>query len=77
LAQDEERNLEYQDDLDDNVDVVVDDADEDGSGSPAKPWNSNNNRGYRDEFTDNDSDVFNDGDGAENDVYGLHSHVQD
>ena len=32
---------------------------------------------YRDEFTDNDSDVFGDGDGDDSDAYGLHSHVRE
>lgn len=31
---------------------------------------------YRDEFTDNDSDVFGDGDGDDTEIYGLHSHVR-
>lgn len=32
-------------------------------------------RGYKDEFTDNDSDVFEDGDGGDDEVFGLHRHV--
>lgn len=57
------------------MDVVVDDPDDDGSGSSTKPWKSNSKSDYRDEFTDNESDIFADGDGSE-DVYGLHSHVR-
>lgn len=30
---------------------------------------------YKDEFTDNDSDVFQDGDGGDDEAFGLHRHA--
>ncbi|KAL4948070.1 hypothetical protein BDW69DRAFT_177135 [Aspergillus filifer] len=67
LARDEEERIGFNDFDDDNVDLDIDD---DGrlprrSKSP-----------YRDEFTDNESDIFRDGDGTDGETYTLHSHVR-
>lgn len=74
LARDEEERLGFHDFDDDNVDLVIDDE----SGSEHSPLRRNNGQygSYRDEFTDNDSDVFKDGDGTDNEAYSLHTHVQ-
>ncbi|KAF9891994.1 Tlg2-vesicle protein [Aspergillus nanangensis] len=66
LARDEEERIGFHDFDDDNVDLVIDDE----SGSDNSP------KRYQDEFTDNDSDVFRDGDGTEGETYTLHTHVQ-
>lgn len=67
LARDEEEQLGFHDIDEDNIDLVVegDDLNE-----------PHGNKQYRDEFTDNDSDVFGDGDGDDPETYGLHSHVR-
>jgi hypothetical protein len=65
LARDEEAQLGLYDE--DNIDINVE-GDE--------LTESRGNRSYRDEFTDNDSDVFDDGDDDESDTYGLHTHVR-
>ncbi|KAL4941552.1 hypothetical protein BDV06DRAFT_178905 [Aspergillus oleicola] len=67
LARDEEERIGFNDFDDDNVDLDIDD---DGrfprrSKSP-----------YRDEFTDNESDIFRDGDGPDGETYTLHTHVR-
>ncbi|EED17797.1 conserved hypothetical protein [Talaromyces stipitatus ATCC 10500] len=64
LARDEEAQLGLYDE--DNIDIDVGD----------ELAEARRNRSYRDEFTDNDSDVFDDGDGDESDTYGLHTHVR-
>ncbi|KAL1966691.1 hypothetical protein VTN77DRAFT_3888 [Rasamsonia byssochlamydoides] len=75
LARDEEGHMDFDED---NIDIVVegdDDNDEDTS-SGKRPYNQNNKAAsYRDKFTDNDSDVFRDGDG-DTETYGLHTHVR-
>lgn len=67
LAEDEEARLGLYDE--DNIDIEID-GDE--------MQRARRNRSYRDEFTDNDSDIFDDGDGDgdESDTYGLHRHVR-
>ncbi|GAE00060.1 hypothetical protein NFIA_103340 [Paecilomyces variotii No. 5] len=73
LARDEEEEIGFHDDLDDdNVDLVVDDSDNENSPRLQKHGQRSP---YRDEFTDNDSDVFGVGDGDENEIYGLHTHT--
>jgi hypothetical protein len=68
LARDEEERIGFTDD-DDNVDLVLgDDSDSDQPG-----WKNSNRRSYHDEFTDNDSDGFAEGNGE---TYGLHTHVR-
>jgi hypothetical protein len=77
LAEDEERNLEQQNDLDDNIDLAVDDTDDnDTTSSSNKSWDANAKRPYRDSFTDNESDVFAEGDGPDTEAFGLHSHIR-
>lgn len=68
LARDEEEQLGFHDIDEDNIDLVVEGDD---IGEPR------GNKQYRDEFTDNDSDVFDDGDGEDSEVYGLHSHIRE
>ncbi|KAB8236212.1 Tlg2-vesicle protein [Aspergillus alliaceus] len=71
LARDEEERLGFHDFDDDNVDLAIDDE----SGGERSPKRLP--RGpYRDEFTDNDSDIFKDGDGGEGEIYGLHTHLR-
>lgn len=68
LARDEEERAGFHDFDDDNVDIVIaDDSDSDRS-------NPKKTSPYHDEFTDNDSDVFRDGDGSAGETYQLHSH---
>ncbi|KAJ5172977.1 hypothetical protein N7492_005570 [Penicillium capsulatum] len=67
LARDEEERIGFKDLDDDNVDLVLEDSDNERSG----PWRKNQ-RTYRDEFTDNDSDEY---PGDADESYGLHSHV--
>lgn len=67
IARDEDEQLGFQDLDEDNVDLVVEGDDDGGPHRGAS---------YRDEFTDNDSDVFEDGDGDDAEIYGLHSHVR-
>jgi hypothetical protein len=77
LAHDEEERMGFDDDIDeDNIDLVVE-RDDDGSSGDGlrKPYN-HSTRSYRDEFTDNDSDIFRDGDEDDTETYGLHSHVR-
>lgn len=62
LASDEEAQLGFYDEDNIDIDVEGDDLTETRGG-----------RSYRDEFTDNDSDVF---DGDESDTYGMHTHVR-
>ncbi|PWY80708.1 Golgi apparatus membrane protein tvp38 [Aspergillus heteromorphus CBS 117.55] len=69
LARDEEERIGFTDVDDDHVDLAMDDE----SGSEMSP---SRNKQYRDEFTDNDSDVFRDGDEEDEETYTLHSHVR-
>ncbi|PGH20712.1 hypothetical protein AJ80_03472 [Polytolypa hystricis UAMH7299] len=63
LARDEEERIGFRDD-----DITVDVDDDRLAIDPI---------GYRDEFTDNDSDVFESGDGEDpNEAYSLHRHVE-
>ncbi|RJE23656.1 hypothetical protein PHISCL_03992 [Aspergillus sclerotialis] len=71
LARDEEERIGLIHEDDDNVDLVLDDSGSENSRSPSK---SRTEGPYHDEFTDNDSDVFRDGDGTDSDMYGLHTH---
>ncbi|KAL1849297.1 Tlg2-vesicle protein [Paecilomyces lecythidis] len=74
LARDEEEQIGFHDEFDDdNVDLVVDDSDNE---SPPRLQKHGAPSPYRDEFTDNDSDVFGVGDGDEHETYGLHTHVR-
>ncbi|KAH8702039.1 hypothetical protein BGW36DRAFT_356184 [Talaromyces proteolyticus] len=66
LARDEEEQLGFHDIDEDNVDIVVEGDNLDVHGT----------RSYRDDFTDNDSDVFQDDDGEDSEAFGLHTHVQ-
>lgn len=81
LARDEEENIGFYDDIDDdNVDLIVDDGDSDSASGTKRPQAEgapprDTNGAYRDEFTDNDSDIFGVGDGDDGEVYGLHRHV--
>ena len=67
-AQDEEARIGFTDLDDDHVDLALDDSDNERPVQGKK-----NQRTYRDEFTDNDSDEF---PGEADETYGLHSHVQ-
>ncbi|KAL4913358.1 hypothetical protein BDW62DRAFT_165929 [Aspergillus aurantiobrunneus] len=67
LARDEEERIGFNDFDDDNVDIVIDDDDR----SPLRSKSP-----YQDEFTDNESDIFQDGDGTDGEAYTLHAHVQ-
>lgn len=70
LARDEEERAGFHDFDDDNVDIVIDD----GSSSDRSP-NPRKSSPYHDnEFTDDDSDIFRDGDGPEGETYQLHTH---
>ncbi|KAL2820243.1 hypothetical protein BDW59DRAFT_118007 [Aspergillus cavernicola] len=69
LARDEEERIGFNDFDDDNVDLVIDD-----DGGDRTPLRSKSP--YRDEFTDNESDVFGDGDGTEGETYTLHTHMR-
>ncbi|KAI9375976.1 hypothetical protein BJX61DRAFT_531197 [Aspergillus egyptiacus] len=69
LARDEEERIGFNDFDDDNVDLVIDDDISDRTSLRSKSP-------YRDEFTDNDSDVFRDGDGTDGETYTLHAHVR-
>lgn len=73
LARDEEERIGFIDEDDDNVDLVLDDSGSENSRSRRK---SRTEELYRDEFTDNDSDVFRDGDGTDGETYGLHTHIR-
>ncbi|KAL2005618.1 hypothetical protein VTN00DRAFT_10111 [Thermoascus crustaceus] len=81
LARDEEEDIGFYDDVDDdNVDLIVDDGDSDSASGTKRPQAEgapprDTNGAYRDEFTDNDSDIFGVGDGDDGEVYGLHRHV--
>lgn len=66
---DEEERIGFYDD-EDNLDLGVDSSDVD-----ADQIKSGGEGLYRDEFTDNESDVFRDGDGTDREGYGLHTHV--
>ena len=72
LARDEEERIGLIHDDDDNVDLVLDDSGSENSRSRSK---SRTEGPYHDEFTDNDSDVFRDGDGTDSEMYGLHTHT--
>ncbi|KAL4896773.1 Golgi apparatus membrane protein tvp38 [Aspergillus ambiguus] len=74
LARDEEERLGFHDFDDDNVDLVLDD--ESGRENSPKRLDGQYPGQYRDEFTDNDSDVFKDGDGTDGETYSLHTHVR-
>ncbi|KAL4989162.1 Golgi apparatus membrane protein tvp38 [Aspergillus falconensis] len=67
LARDEEERIGFNDFDDDNVDLVIDEDNLTSRRSKSP---------YRDEFTDNESDVFRDGDGTDVDTYTLHTHVR-
>ncbi|KAL4881621.1 hypothetical protein BJY04DRAFT_188468 [Aspergillus karnatakaensis] len=67
LARDEEERIGFNDFDDDNVDLVIED--DDHAPLRSKPP-------YRDEFTDNESDIFGDGDGTDREAYTLHTHVR-
>ncbi|KAL4751764.1 Golgi apparatus membrane protein tvp38 [Aspergillus terricola var. indicus] len=67
LARDEEERIGFNDLDDDNVDLVIDDDDLSSRRSKSP---------YKDEFTDNESDIFRDGDGTNTDTYTLHTHVR-
>ena len=71
LARDEEERIGFGDLDDDHVDLAIDDE----SGSETSPRRTQASP-YRDEFTDNDSDIFKDGDGAHEEMYTLHTHVR-
>ncbi|RAL01096.1 TVP38/TMEM64 family protein [Aspergillus ibericus CBS 121593] len=71
LARDEEEQIGFADLDDDHVDLAIDDE----SGSETSPHRTKATP-YRDEFTDNDSDIFRDGDGASEEMYTLHTHVR-
>lgn len=71
LARDEEERAGFHDFDDDNVDIVIDDE----SGSDRSP-SPKKTSPYHDEFTDNDSDIFRDGDGLEGETYQLHTHMR-
>ncbi|KAL2216003.1 hypothetical protein M432DRAFT_123707 [Thermoascus aurantiacus ATCC 26904] len=79
-SRDEEEDIGFYDDVDDdNVDLVVDDVDSDGASKQSRVEGTlpkGSNGAYRDEFTDNDSDIFEDGNGDNNEVYGLHKHIR-
>lgn len=51
---------------------MIEDESDDENSSPAK----NAENPYRDEFTDNDSDVFRDGDEPERETYRMHTHFR-
>ncbi|KAF7160299.1 hypothetical protein CNMCM5623_005819 [Aspergillus felis] len=74
LARDEEERIGFNDFDDDNVDLVIDD--ESGSENSSNPTKKQFQGPYRDEFTDNDSDVFGDGDGPDSQTFRLHTHVR-
>lgn len=71
-ARDEEARIDFNDFDDDNVDLVIDDE----SGSDHSPEHRKSRGLYHDEFTDHDSEIFQDGDGADGEMYGLHTHVR-
>ena len=70
IAHDEEQRIGLTDENEDNVDLRLDDDHPDDDAKPAPQMQ------YHDYFTDDDFDVFKDGDGAGGDVYDLHSHVK-
>ncbi|KAI9932849.1 Tlg2-vesicle protein [Aspergillus wentii] len=71
LARDEEEQIGFNDLDDDNVDLVIDDSDNENPSRKARSEGP-----YRDEFTDNDSDVFRDGDGTDTEMHSLHTHIR-
>lgn len=71
LARDEEERIGFMDEDDDNVDLGLDDS---GSENSRNRRKSRTEGLYHDEFTDNESDVFRDGDGSDTEAYGLHTH---
>lgn len=71
LARDEEERAGFHDLDDDNVDIVIDDESGSKQSSPKKATSP-----YHDEFTDNDSDIFRDGDEPEGETYRLHTHIR-
>ncbi|KKK26203.1 golgi apparatus membrane protein [Aspergillus rambellii] len=80
LARDEEERIGFNDFDDDTVDLVIDDdeeeEEEEEEESPSDRTPSRKKSQYRDEFTDNESDVFRDGDGTDGETYTLHTHVR-
>ncbi|PLN76853.1 hypothetical protein BDW42DRAFT_177889 [Aspergillus taichungensis] len=70
-ARDEER-IDFNDFDDDNIDLVIDDE----SGSDHSLERRKSRGLYHDEFTDHDSEFFQDGDGAAGEMYSLHNHVR-
>lgn len=71
-ARHEEGRSDFNDFDDDNIDLVIDD--ESGSDHSLEQRKSRNL--YHDEFTDHDSEFFQDGDGAAGEMYSLHNHVR-
>lgn len=69
--EDEEEGIGLDED-DDNVDFVIDDSGSENSGRRK----SGADDVLLDEFTDNESDIFRDGDGTKGETYGLHTHVR-
>lgn len=67
LARDEEERIGFNDFDDDNVDLVIDDDDR----SPRRSKSP-----YHDQFTDNESDIFGEGDGPDGETYSMHTHVR-
>ncbi|KAL4811298.1 hypothetical protein BDV18DRAFT_129075 [Aspergillus unguis] len=65
LARDEEERIGFNDFDDDNVDLDIDDDDRYARRSKSP---------YRDQFTDNESDVFEDGDGTNGQTYSIRMH---
>lgn len=75
LARDEEERIGFGDLDDDNVDLDLALGDDSGSDGGEDRWNKSHrrDRSYHDEFTDNDSDGYED---QGRDSFGLHTHVQ-
>lgn len=69
--EEEEEGIGFDED-NDNVDFVIDDSGSENSGRRK----SGADEVFLHEFTDNESDVFKDGDGADGETYGLHTHVR-
>lgn len=67
--EDEEERIGFDED-EDNLDLGMDDSDVETD--PVKPRTEGL---YRDEFTDNESDVFADGDGTDGETYGMHARI--
>lgn len=74
LARDEEEQIGFGDEDEDNVDLALEE--DSSSDSASGKTKTRTQRPYHDDFTDNDSDVFRDGDGTDSEMYGLHTHVR-